>query len=389
MSRVARRDPALPSPRESLLLRAAVLEGDAARAAWEAWSRDGRAWEALTEAERRVVPAAAQNLAAVGVALPEDAARLRAQRAAWVRTQQLVRCLERTVAALRTRALEDVLVLKGGALGASYHGGFGRRPMSDIDLWVPPWDRARARRALEDLGFRSVYGEERDAERLFGLVHSVGYVEGDGGPGEIDLHWHLLMQCQADELAHELLANAVPLELGGADVRTLDATDHLFHVTLHGWFSNVYQAAGHLYWALDAMAVLRGTGDAGIAWNRLVDRAGAHHLARGLGATLGYLRDELGAAVPEWVITQLGSSGRSLPERIEAQMARTPTLRGRRVLGFAAHWLRLRDKPPYQGAAGLVRYLEAQWDTGDAGSLPLRAVEKIVRNAVLLARGRE
>src|SRR5690606_7603065 len=114
----------------------------------------------------------------------------------------------------------------------------------------------------------------------------------------------------------------------------------------------------HLYWALDAMAVLRGAGDGGIAWNRLVDRAGAHHLARGLGATLGFLQEELGAAVPEWVLAQLRSSGRSLPERLEAQMARTETLRGRRVLGFAAHWLRLRDKPPYRGLSGALRYLK-------------------------------
>lgn len=386
---VARRDPALPSPREDLLLRAAVLEGHAARAAWEAWSRDGRGYAELSASERRVMPAVAHNLLAQGVAIPEDGARRQAQRAAWVKTQQLVRCLGGVVAGLRARGLEDVLVLKGGALGPLFYGGFARRPMSDLDLWVPPWERTRARLVLEELGMRSVYGEARDPERLAGLVHSVGYVEGDGGPGEIDLHWHLLMQCQADEVARELLANAVPLSLGGVEVRTLDGTDHLFHVILHGYLSNVYQGTRHLYWALDAMAVLRGVGADGIGWSRLVERAGAHHLTRALAGALGYLREELGAEIPEWVLTQLGASGKSVAERVEGQMARAGTLRSRRLLGFMAHWLRLRDKAPYEGVAGAIRYLEAQWDTDDAASLPRRALEKVLRNAALLARGRE
>ena len=48
------------------------------------------------------------------------------------------------------------LLLKGSALARSAYGDASLRPMLDLDIWVPDAQMPRARRSMEQLGFREL-----------------------------------------------------------------------------------------------------------------------------------------------------------------------------------------------------------------------------------------
>jgi len=117
------------------LLRVAVLDGDAARDAWERW-RPGADLGSVDRGSQRLLPQLYRNLVALGVddpALPRLREEHDRQEAANAR---LFARAGEAVGALEAAGV-PTLVLKGAALAFLCYDSLGARPMTDVDVLVP------------------------------------------------------------------------------------------------------------------------------------------------------------------------------------------------------------------------------------------------------------
>ena len=130
-----------PRPTTELLLRAALLEGEAARAAFTAWLATNPPADirTLDEPDRRLLPLVASRLEPLGVRHPLLTAAARLRRRTAERNEQLLRTAGGIVSFLGEAGVET-LVLKGVPLLLEYYQAPDLRPMSDVDLLVHPSD---------------------------------------------------------------------------------------------------------------------------------------------------------------------------------------------------------------------------------------------------------
>jgi hypothetical protein len=284
------------TPEQDLLLRAALLGGDAARAAWEEW----RTRVPLDDADfpsQGVFPLVYRNLSRLGVDDP-DLGRLKGHlRRTLYLNHMLFAAAGSALEALHEGGIET-LILKGAPLAILRYGSPGLRPMSDVDILVPT-DRALAAiRLLRELGWDSI--DYPDPERMIELRHAEGFRRRSDG-ALIDLHWNALMQPFRDD---DLWSAAIDIEIGGVPTRAPCATDQLLLVIVHSLLHDEFP--GSLLWITDSAALLGAAGE-DIDWDRLVDAARRRELTAPLAAGLDYLRELLGI-VPEAVISELAGS---------------------------------------------------------------------------------
>jgi hypothetical protein len=281
-----------------LLLRAALLEAEAARPAWAelAGQLD---LDTLDHGRMRLLPLLHQNLLRLGI---EDhrLGRLRGIRHFhWARNQVRLRRLAPLLRDLRAEGVE-MLLLKGAALLAATLPDFSLRPMDDIDLLVRPRQVAAAMRSLAARGYHPVN------------VHpwTVGAVLMDEGPGypfanadgdQIDLHWHAMhLDCRPQADAG-FWAEARAAQLFGTAVRVPRPADLLLQICAHasGW--NVTHG---LRWAADAAVILRAAGPA-FDWGRFEAQAREHRLEAALLPHLAALRQHLDLPIPQATLRRL------------------------------------------------------------------------------------
>lgn len=146
-----------------------------------------------------------------------------------------LRTLADLAAVSRTFASADVpwLVVKGPALAEMVHPSPTLRPYGDLDIVVPGATLPSAVRALEAAGgrVRTDWQEAREQE-----AGELEVVLPSGG--SVDLHWHLLNESRHRGSFRitmaELFDRARTVLVGSTQVRTLDPTDTVLHVALHG-----------------------------------------------------------------------------------------------------------------------------------------------------------
>lgn len=129
------------------------------------------------------------------------------------------------------------VIFKGVALGAQTGRGPTDRNGVDVDLLVRPQDWLEAHRVLSAAGYEP--DEVRippvgdDSRTRF--VRFTGYEAGYRGPGaDVDLHWRLTPGHPPGLDTEAVLRRAVPVEVSGATVLTLDPDTALAHTVLHG-----------------------------------------------------------------------------------------------------------------------------------------------------------
>ena len=122
------------SPSNLLLLKATLLEGDAAVAAYRAW-RPTLDLANISRGQRRLLPLLQSNLARLGIEDPL-ADRFRGiRRYFWIRNLKAIAVAQRVFGAL-DRIGVPFIVLKGAALIACHLADRSLRPMEDIDILV-------------------------------------------------------------------------------------------------------------------------------------------------------------------------------------------------------------------------------------------------------------
>jgi len=295
-----------------LLLRAALLDGDAALDAYRSWC-GAVPFDAVDGNATRILPLLYRNLRRLGHA---DALTGRLKglwRRVWIENNLRIDACLPVHAALADAGIPAIL-LKGAAMVARWVGDVGVRPMLDFDILVPR-DRARAAIAATVAAGWAPHPWRVDQfdDADFAAWHGAAFRKNGY---EIDMHWRPLREGTSQAGTDAFWDNAVPARLRDTEIRVPAAEEHVFHACVHG---ADWAAGGRIDWAADATMILRAAGDS-FAWPRLAALARAHRQDVPLASLLATLRDALDVAVP-----RRAAAVRLAPvERLEFRLRRRP-----------------------------------------------------------------
>lgn len=317
-----------PTHSQELLLRAALLQGRPAIEAWEAW-RSCVDLSRLDRGSHRLLPLLYRNLYAQGIDHLLLGTFRGIYRYTWYRNQILLSQMTPVLRSLHEAGIETLL-LKGAALVHLFYQDCGLRPMADFDVLVRGNRVADAMDIVTCLGWTpKAWSRERLTTRRLSMQGGLGFK--DAGGRELDLHWHVLTECLKADADDDFWDGAAATKIEGIPTQTLNATDQLLHVCVHGAAMNPVPP---IRWAADAAVILKHAG-ATIDWNRLIEQARKRHVVFLVRDALGFLRDVLDAPVPLWAHRSIQALPTSRSERLEYRFKTQPPL----LLGrFPLRW---------------------------------------------------
>lgn len=195
-------------------------------------------------------------------------------------------------------------VVKGPALVELIYRDAGLRSYADIDVVVEPGAFDRVLAALDEAGMQPLDRNWRVIRRsMLGELHLML-----PGGTPLDLHWHMvnMYRGRIRISTDDLVSRATRVQLGATAAPTLDATDAVLHLALHGTLSG----GDRLLWMKDvASSAAARPPD----WDDLVRRAISWHIQAPVGFMLMRTRHTLNAPVPDEVPRLLlGRSYRAL-----------------------------------------------------------------------------
>ena len=355
-----------PNPVQKLLLRAALLPGPPAEEAFTKWlslaDRDH-----LDQGSYRMLPLLFHNLSRQGIRHPFLNLCQGVHRHTWVRNQIQLSQARELLKALRREGI-DVMLLKGAALALSYYADCGLRPFEDIDLLVPTAQAQPAFALLGRLGWRPCKFPVREITREYaGIIHAVVMVNERGLV--VDLHWHLLHDCLSPDADADFWRAAVRGDTESNPFSMLSPTDQLFHACMHGYKHQAgWECIPPIRWVADALTIIA-AGGTQIDYRRLGRLARERHLGLALKLTLGYLRGQWGASLPESFMIEMADWPVAGWERAEWRTKQKPP----GILGslpiILRHYFRLKQNgsmgPAVRNFAGyLQRYFCLQHRRG-------------------------
>ena len=233
------RQPTPPDVRELLLLAARLERSAKEEARLAALAAEDRDWApTIALAERNgVLPLLAHALLErPGVHLPGDVARelQRRRRDTLNANLRLSADLLRVVDLLASRGIES-LPYKGPTLALQAYGNLGLRRFVDLDLLVRPDDAPRALEALAGAGYESVYRLTPAQDAAFRRVDGdYPLVHRESG-ALLELHCRVSSERFVMDIdTDRLMRRAVPVRLGGAELRAPAADDLLVTLCAHG-----------------------------------------------------------------------------------------------------------------------------------------------------------
>ena len=223
------------------------------------------------------------------------------------RNLRLQATLAEAVAALQQDGIEPV-VLKGGALAGTVYGDPGLRPMTDLDLLVPPEAMERAGAVLASIGYhlsgrlnaQLVIFQARFGGRLEWLREQHGqltYLDVQSDLVGVDL-WRHAFAIEPDTLW--AAARTLPLDRGQA--LQLSPEDTLIHVCLHRAMNHAYASPLIGVVDVDRLVAAEASDD---FWERLVERAEQFKVGTIVHRGLCTARDLLGTPVPAGTLAAL------------------------------------------------------------------------------------
>jgi hypothetical protein len=323
--------PGLTQPQE-LLLRAALLDGDAALAAWRSWRAANRL-DTIDGASFDLLPRLYLNLQRLGAKGDPWLPKLRGvHRHSWLRSEVTVRAAADAVARLSAAGVQTLL-LGGIALAIVVDDDPGRRLVA-VDIHVDQTQLAAAVAALEGAGWR--IGDPALVMQLAPFMPAIVGRNPAWADTTLRLHLHPLALGTPGAAERELRRRASRREFQGSAVLVPDPTDLLMLACLGGRSPDPALACG---WIADVLALIGGSG---IEWDALLERSRRAGLARSVCGPLLEVHQRFESAVPAAVI-----------ERARAEIAVCPggrddirpllhDSRARPPLGqlIAAHWRR-------------------------------------------------
>lgn len=365
-----------PSPLQETLLRAALLDGEAALHAWRQWRAEVDLDHVDPESYRVLAPLSA-NLRSLGVDEPLASLLKGVRRQTWAANHRLMKAAMTPLRQLDAAGI-PLLLLKGAALVLVYYRDFGMRAFADVDVLVPT-ERARdAIALLEGSGWAPVfYGRRQsvtDSDLL--LQHGIGVRNADGMV--LDLHWHVMRETCRAGADEPFWRASQTVEVDGLPVRVLAPTDQLLHAFADGLR---LEDESKIRWTADALAILRTPG-ACVEWPRMIAMAQQLRLVPVVREALAYLDDRLAAPIPPEVITALAALPTTRTDRMDYRLRTTA-----HDLGFLnvlrRMWLwhrRLSDSPDAIRLLGsFPRFLQRYYEIDSPWRLSVHAARRAMR----------
>jgi hypothetical protein len=291
----------LPKGRLDLLVRAALLDDEEARAAWLAWRQvadlDTAPWN-----EVRLIGVVAGRIADLE---PEAAIRPRVvgfRRKIWTLNQVRLQAIQRHLSQLIAAGI-PVMLIKGSARVTVDPGVARERFVGDIDVLVPNELQVEAARLLEADGYGIAHVPWQPRLHAVGPIaahHAWSY---RNGPSEIDLHNFAIALNRLRGDDDRLWAAAVPVTWRGIRVRVPCREHSLILAIVHGLRSIDTDPLAD--WTVDACRILDG---GPLDWDLLLAESHERILPAILHAGLEYLSTVLHRPVPDRVLHQLAAT---------------------------------------------------------------------------------
>jgi hypothetical protein len=355
----------LPSAEQTLLLRAALGEGDEVEQAWRAW----KAACVLDDADGssiRLLPLVYLNLVEHGIDDPELPRLKGVSRHVWaanqIRFRQLAEVLEMFAA-----AGIDTAVIRGVALVMRVYPGLGARPMDDADVLVRSAARDAAYRLLRHAGWVAApyLGPVPDSR----VPHMSGVNMLGPKGGDLDLHWNPLPYAPGND--EEFWRRAEPAELRGRRTHLLSPTHELLLSLFHG---AKWRSAPPIRWVADSVLLLRAFE---IDWDELCAQAVKRYESLVAAHGLRYLRDAFAAPVPDSVVTRLEHAGVPRFARVAFERRRAQTAPAQGLAFHRSHYARLSGPwPAWRRLARLPGYLRDWWGLRSVLQVPGEAIRR-------------
>lgn len=301
----------LPDELQTLLLRAALLDGDDALRAYSAWSPHIDLAKDVDGGTFRMLPLAYINLTRLGVRDPMLQRMKSVYRYAWADQQGQLQFASEMGARIQAIGV-PVLASKGIVLATAFYDSPALRPMSDIDFAVSRENLPATLKLLRGSGWRPEYNLD-DPEFYDWFVRREHAIAMYHGKRQLDLHWQLFQECLSHRTNALIWAAAVPLPLSTVTLLRPCTPDLFLQACIHGLRPNPMPS---FRWIADAVMILRKEGRA-FDWDLLVDRARAVHVPWRLHFALTLLRRDFNQDIPEAVFSALQRGSRSWIERAE------------------------------------------------------------------------
>jgi Uncharacterised nucleotidyltransferase len=325
MRRAGLPDVQRPSPLELLLLRAALLEPEAAAKAW-AELRPRFDLDTMGGDHLGLFPMIYTNLVAGGIEDP-DLGRLKGiLRRNWVRNQQRVGDLVDVVTILGEAGI-SVIALNDMPVGSRDYDDLAARFMGDVDVLVPRDDAASALRVLRRSGWevltraRHGWALPHDDEWYLRVRHAAYLQRTDI---VLHLHWLIGRQFLSDaSRISDMTAfwdAAEPMTIGDVQTLAMCPADQLLSTCTNAMDSPFATKM----WVADALNILR-SDERTIDWNRLLEQAARRDSTLAMRDALTFVVEELDAPVPTSALARLWTTPVGRRERFgRALSTRSP-----------------------------------------------------------------
>ena len=307
--------------------------------------------------------------------MPKRRVRIRPLSNELIEQQKIWLMLMLSQASLAVKALREAgipcLMLKGGAGLLAGWLKVERRPVTDIDLLIPPGRLEEAARILTAKGWSPAFRPYLpcDARR-----HSHPVSSPEGGL-LVDIHWFSLRHARWPGVDDVLWQGAWRAKLFDGDVLIPSPEDFLVHTVAHGRRAG---SPGSL-WREDVRTLLEHP-SLSVDWDRVERTAQNYRVAPMVAAALEEVRAEAPDCVSEEICRRLRRLPAPLSDRFFLQLVR----RFPEEIGFGhavivgLDFFRTRPcsfrEPPW----AFVKYLKDRWELSSPRQVPVRFVEVIL-----------
>jgi hypothetical protein len=217
---------------------------------------------------------------------------------------------------------------------------------------------------------------EKLTEPVLDIHHSWGFV--NALHHQFDLHWHVFANWCYPNADDDFWNDPMPIQVGDVSTLTLNPTDHLLHICVHGVMWNPLPP---VRWIADAMVILNDP-QSKIDWSRLILQAKKRRLIFPLYRTLLYLRDSFNASIPSSVLDEISKVPVSKVERnLYTAIIAKPALLGWRPYIWHRYLFDLEIKGEtnwLRKLFGFPRYLQ-DYKVMDLGQMMAWAIAKKIR----------
>ncbi len=367
-SGVLPRRPWMPTERQALLVRAALLNGEQAIDAWSRWKAAGDV-ERIDDGSSALLPLVYRNLADLGVSDPTVKRAQQAYKITWLENERRFREIAGLLEALNTAGIKTML-LKGAALALLYYRDLGLRSMGDVDLLVRPEQVRDAVALLQTRGFCVL----RHSASVLTDVHLFSRkainLASETVP-KLDLHWRAMREIRSESEEAAFWESATAVALCGVPTRAMNAADQVLHVCVHEarWCPSPLPR-----WMTDVVVIFRETGSAFDA-ARLVECARRLELVSPVKEALECLAANVPDVVPLELVRALGEvSPTRRDEREYAVRCRRSGTLGILRDEYVIYRDTMRGQSAVRRWLGFSRYLQALWGLSGLWQVAAHAV---------------